>query len=628
MKKLKFIAILFWIIILLTSFVTAQTTQHTLVLLGTSDLHQYIMPYDYMSDTPNPQVGLSKVYTLIEKARGEFDNTLLFDAGDIIQGSLVGDLEAEVRPLVDFHFQTIIRACNVIGYDALTVGNHEVTDYGLDFFERARKNSVFPWLSANIRLVDNPKGFLTTPYVILDREIDGIPIKIGVIGVTPPQISSWGRRYLEGKIFTQDMVLQAAKYVPFLSDQTDLVVMVAHTGISKVIDADELYSENAANNLAKLEGIDAMFLGHQHSKFPGDFAGVEGIDNEKGLIHGVPSVLPGSWGSHLGVIELNLSYNWDNGIWEIIDGRSELWPVTEETPSNQMIENIVNERHEETLEYVRTPIGFTNTEITSYFSLVMDNPVTQLVNDAQIAWAKLEFEGSEYEWLPILSAAAPFIAGGRGGVNYYTHVLGDISIGSVTDIYIYPNTIYVSKLNGKQIIDWLEAAAGNFNTIDPDNPDPQDILNFEFRSYNFDVIEGIEYVYDISKPLGKRVVQATYEGKDLSDDMEFLIVTNNYRGSGGGKFPHVADNIILETTVINREAIIKYIQTQDSINPLPSYNWMIKPIETKGILYFKSNPDAAGYIERGDIDGISFKEINEDGWGIFEIDLKELIENK
>ena len=628
MKTRKIFVIILTLTLFLAAFVIAQKTTHTLALLETTDLHQYIMPYDYMSDKPNPQIGLSKVYTLIKLAREEYPNTLLFDSGDFIQGSLVGDLEAEVEPLVDFHFQAIVRAYNVIGYDAVAVGNHEVTDYGLGFFERARKNANFPWLSANIRMVDNPKGFLTEPYAILEREIDGIPIKIGVIGVTPPQISAWGRRFLEGVVFTQDMVTQAAKYIPFLQDQTDLVVMVAHTGISRAAEDESGYSENAANSLAALGGIDAMFLGHQHSHFPGDFADVEGIDNDKGLIHGVPSVLPGSWGSHLGVIELHLTYDWENGIWEVIDGRSELRPVTAETPSDPRIEEIVNERHEDTLEYVRTPIGYTNTEITSYLSLVMDNPVTQLVNDAQIDWAKKEFEGSEYEWLPILSAAAPFIAGGRGGVNYYTHVLGDISIGSVTDIYIYPNTIYVAKLNGKQIIDWLEAAAANFNQIDPNSSEPQDMLNVEFRSYNFDVIEGIDYVYDITKPLGHRLVEATYEGKPLTEEMEFIVVTNNYRGSGGGNFPHVADNIILETTVINREAIIKYIQAHDSIDPVPTFNWTIKPVETKAPLYFKSNPDAAGYIERADIEGITFKEVDAEGWGIFEVDLEGLLKNK
>ncbi len=123
-------------------------------------------------------------------------------------------------------------------------------------------------MSSNIRLADDPKGFLTDPYVILDREVDGIPIKIGVIRFTPPQIMSWGRRHLEGNVFTQAIVEQAEKYIPILRDQADLVIAVAHTGIS----TDEITSydaqENAAYYLAQIEGIDAMILGHQHSHFP------------------------------------------------------------------------------------------------------------------------------------------------------------------------------------------------------------------------------------------------------------------------------------------------------------------------------------------------------------------------
>lgn len=113
---------------------------------------------------------------------------------------------------------------------------------------------------------------------------------------------SWGRRHLEGNVFTQTIIEQALKFIPVLEDQTDLVIAVAHTGIS----TDEITSydaqENAVYYLAQFEGIDAMILGNQHSHFPGDFADIEGIDNEKGLIFGVPTVLPGSWGSHLGVI--------------------------------------------------------------------------------------------------------------------------------------------------------------------------------------------------------------------------------------------------------------------------------------------------------------------------------------
>jgi len=606
-------------------FSAAGKTVHTLVIMGTTDMHQYIMPYDYMGDKPNESIGLAKVFTLIEQFRSDNPNTLLFDTGDFIQGSLVGDYEADVNPLKGFDFQTIVRAYNYIGYDAVSVGNHDVTDFGLEFFERAKSNSIFPWVSANIRLADDPKGFLTDPYVILEREVDGIPIKIGVIGFTPPQIMSWGRRHLEGNVFTQGIVEQAEKYIPILRDQADLVIAVAHTGIS----TDEITSydaqENAAYYLAQIEGIDAMILGHQHSHFPGDFADIESIDNDKGLIFGVPTVLPGSWGSHLGVISLDLAYDWNTGEWEVLDGSAALVPVDADVETHPLLAELVWPKHEATIEYVRTPIGWTDTEITSYFSRIMDNPVTQIINEAQIWWAEREFAGSEYEWLPILSAAAPFIAG-RQGPTYFTHVQGDISIGSITDIYIYPNTIYVAKLNGKQIKDWLEAAASNFNQIDPSSAEPQHIVNYDFREYNFDVIEGIEYVYDITKPVGQRLVSAVFEGNPLDASMEFLVVTNNYRGSGGGNFPHVADNVILATTEINREAIIKYIQYIGEVDPAPTNNWKILPIETAGPLLYRSSPEGQGYVERNAIRGIDFLEVDEAGWGVYKVDLFELAE--
>jgi len=627
LKKRKRIATVLMILLAFSSLLFSSTgkTIHNLVIMGTTDMHQYIMPYDYMGDKPNESIGLAKVFTLIEKVRSKNANTLLFDTGDFIQGSLVGDYEADVNPLEGFDFQTIVRAYNYIGYDAVSVGNHDVTDFGLEFFERARNNSTFPWVSANIRIADDPKAFLVNPFVILEREVDGIPIRIGVIGFTPPQIMSWGRRHLEGTVFTQTIIEQAEKYIPVLKDQTDLVVAVAHTGIS----TDEMTSydaqENAAYYLAQVEGIDAMILGHQHSHFPGDFADIEGIDNDKGLIFGVPTVLPGSWGSHLGIIELDLAYDWTTGEWEVLDGSASLVPVTAEVETHQQLAELVARKHEATIDYVRTPIGWTDTEITSYFSRIIDNSVTQIINEAQIWWAEREFAGSEYEWLPVLSAAAPFIAG-RQGPTYFTHVQGDITIGSITDIYIYPNTIYVAKLNGEQIKDWLEASANNFNQIDPYSTELQHIVNYDFREYNFDVIEGIDYVYDITRPAGQRLISATFKGNPLDASMEFLVVTNNYRGSGGGNFPHVADNVILATTEINREAIIKYIQYIGEVDPVPTNNWKILPIDTAGPLLYRSSPEGVGYIERNALRGIEFLEVDEAGWGIYEVDLVELAE--
>jgi len=610
------------LIVCLSLTLSAQGSQHQLILMSTTDLHQYIMPYNYMSDAVDENIGLSKIYTLVEEARQEFHNTLLFSSGDDIQGSLVGDLEAEVDPLTGHEFQSIIRAMNAMGYDAAAVGNHEVSDYGLEFFERAMNNSVFPWLSANIKMADDPDEFYVKPYTVLERSVDGIPIDVGVIGFVPPQIMEWGRSLLYGEIIAKEILEQAEKYIPILEEKSDIIVVAVHGGIS----TDEIDSRDARANpsyyLAEIDGIDAILMGHQHNRFPGDFDDIEGVDNEKGLIHGVPAVMADSWGGALGIVELDLNYA--DGEWEVLGGSSHLRDVDENVASHPRIEELVKDRHEATIEYVRTPIGSTEVEIASYFSRIKDTAVTQLVNDVQILYAEEHFAGTEYEDLPIISVMAPFIAG-RHGPDYFTHVKEEINIGDVTDIYIFPNTVYVLKLDGQQVIDWLEYSGRNFNQIDPESEEPQHLIDYDVMGYHFDILEGINYVYDVTKPLGERVVEVSYDGQPLTADMEFLVVTNNFRAGGGGGFPHAEEkNWVLPSTDVSREQIISFINEKQVIKPQASSNWRVKPLETAGPILYRSSPDAASYLERKGIPGITYLETDEDGWGIYEINLQEL----
>ncbi len=620
-KKLGLLVIVSIILIVAGVFsyhLTARpVSRHELTLLNTTDEHQYILPYDYMDDEVDEEIGLSKIYTLVEEARREFDNTMLLSSGDVIQGSMVGEMEAKIDPLEGHEFQTIIRAFNVMGYDAVAVGNHDVTDFGLDFFDRARENSVFPWLSANIKQAADTTEFYTKPYEIIRHHVDGYPIDVGVIGFVPPQIMNWGRRHLEGEIVVKDILPQAEKYIPELEEKSDIVVVVAHSGIDDSPPDSAGGRENAGYHLAQIDGVDAMVLGHQHEKFPGDFEEMPGIDNEKGLIHGVPAAMASSWGSSLGVIELDLFYR--EGEWEVNDGNSHLRMTTEDVESHPRIEDIAADIHEETLEYVRTPIGSTQMDITSYFARIKDSPVTQLINDAQLWYARDRLAGTEYEDYPLLSAAAPFIAG-REGPGYFTHVRNDINIGDVTDIYIYPNTVEIVKLTGSQLRDYLEHSGRNFETIDPESNEPQHFIDYEMRAFNFDVIEGLEYEYDITKPAGERLASVTHQGEPLADEDEFLVIMNNYRASSGGDFPHMEDeNIVISGTDVNREAIINYIEKKGVINPRPSSNWRVKPVETEGELLFRSSPAARDYLDKYDYDGLTYTE-SADGWGIYRVD--------
>jgi 2',3'-cyclic-nucleotide 2'-phosphodiesterase len=624
LKRRKGILTLFLTLILIFSFSVSMMAAETLSILATSDVHQYLMPYDYMEDNVDETIGFSKIYTLIEEERSNNPNTLLLDNGDLIQGSLIGNYEYQIEPIEAGETQTIIKAYNYAGYEAAAIGNHELQDYSMDFLEKAMAGADFPFLSANIMMADNEDEFYTEPYTIITKNINGKDLRIGVVGFVPPQSMLWGKDHLEGNVIIKDIVERAEIIIPILAQETDLVVVLSHSGISDApIDSYDA-RENASYYIAQMDGVDAMITGHHHGTFPDDYEDLEGVNAEVGTIFGVPTVMPGSWGSSLGIIDLEVEEN--KGSWEVVGHQIRHRVVDENVESNPEIEAIAEEIHEKVIEYVRTPIGNTERDITSYLSRVMDSSVTQIINDAQLWWAEREFAEGEYSDLPILSAAAPFRAG-REDADYFTEVMtGGVTIGDVTDIYIYDNQIRVMELNGEQIIEWLERSAENYNRIDPNSEETQELLNGEFSAYNFDVIDGIEYQLDVTNEIGNRVVNASYEGQELTADMEFLVVTNDYRAGGGGDFPPCVeeDPVYAPSGEINREIIMNYIEELGTINPEPDYNWHISSFEAAGEVTFRSHPEAMDYVEKYEIPNISFIEIDENGMGVYRLDVSNL----
>ena len=269
--------------------------------------------------------------------------------------------------------------------------------------------------------------------------------------------------------------------------------------------------------------------------------------------------------------------------------------------------------HEATLAYVRQPVGETTAPINSYFALVQDDPSIQIVTNAQVWYVKRLLQGTAYENLPVLSAGAPFKAGGRGGAEYYTDIpTGQIAIRNAADLYLYPNTVRAVVLTGAQVREWLEASASAFNRIDPDKPGEQALLNPSFPSYNFDVIDGVTYRIDVSRPArydgdGKvvgpnshRIRDLAYAGKPIDEAQKFVVVTNNYRAGGGGKFPGLdGSNIIVEAPDENRTALVNYIFDQKTINPTSDGNWSLSPIGGVAEVTFLSSPKARDAIPDG-----------------------------
>jgi len=609
---------------LLSPLLAANAADIELRLMETTDLHMHALPFDYYQDREADDVGLARTATLIDEARAEVENSLLFDNGDLIQGNPMGDYMARARGLRQGEIHPMYKAMNLLDYDAANIGNHEF-NYGLEFLLKSLGGANFPYVLANVFEADGDEDPANNrhyfrPFVLLEREFvdtDGAshPITVGVIGFTPPQIMQWDKGHLEGRVTVRGIVETAETLVPVMREAgADIVVAIPHSGIA-TSHPDGL-RENATAELSKVPGIDAILFGHAHSVFPSDsYEGFPGADLEKGTLNGVPSVMPGFWGSHLGVVDLTLSKGDGENAWTVASGGSEVRAIfrleeREKIPvvaSREDIVAAVQAEHEATREWVGQAVGTITAPINSFFALVQDDPSIQIVTDAQRRYGERAIQGTEYDGMPVLSAGAPFKAGGRGGAGNYTDLpAGEIAIRNVADLYIYPNTVRLVKLTGAEVREWLERAAAQFNTIDPTVAEPQALVSETHPSYNFDVIDGVEYVIDVTQPSrysddgelvdegAHRIVELTRDGEPVGDEEEFVVVTNNYRASGGGTFPALdGSTIIVEAPETNRQVLVDYILEEGEIDPAADGNWSFAPIDGDVDVYFDTSPAAA-----------------------------------
>lgn len=625
-------------------------------ILETSDIHANMMDYDFYKDDYTQRFGFTRTASLIRKMQNEVKNSVLVDNGDLIQGSPMADWAYSnyLNDLNDQRTHPAYKALNAMHYTVGGLGNHEF-NYGLDFLNRVLAGATFPYINANIFDVKTDKPYFR-PYVIIDTLVidrDGKPqhLKIGYISFVPPQVMEWDKNNLSGKVYAKDITETAKLFVPKIkAEGADVIIAIAHSGLSS--EPYKLMAENSVYYLSTVKDIDAILFGHTHSIFPGkNFNNIAGIDNHNGLINGIPAVMPGQWGDHLGVIDLTLEQR--EGRWHVIQSKSQAKPIFDTINNkalvdpDQSVRAVLVDDFKQTRHYMGRIIGESSDDLFSTLALVQDDPTIQLINNAQIDYVKYYIQGDpDLANLPVISAVAPFKAGSRKNdpTAYIEIPKGKLSVKSVADLYVYANTLAAVKINGTKLKEWLECSAGLFNQVDIQDTQPQYLINWQkFRLYNFDIIDGgIGYEIDITQPPrydencqlinpnSQRIKNLTFNAKPIDSKQNFILASNNYRALTG-IFPGSGEqNIVINSPDPVKEILARYIEKvtlqQGKVEVQPDNNWRLRPITSPVILDLRieTSPtlEAKAYIDKHAQYPMSYLNNDSVGYAVYRINLQ------
>jgi 2',3'-cyclic-nucleotide 2'-phosphodiesterase / 3'-nucleotidase len=517
----------------------------SLTLLSTTDIHGHIEPYDDLTRRP-ANWGLAKIATLVRQARAEKPNVILLDCGDLIEGTPLAYYFAAKDPKAP---NPVVAAMNTLDYTAMALGNHEF-NFGIGPLLRAKRQANFPWLAANLDQKATSGDAYFPPYII--KRVAGI--RVGIVGFVTPAIPHWEiPEHYRGYQF-EPIPDAGRRVIPELRRQVDLVVAIVHSGLDRDPATCRKFratypEENQAWELAEENPeIDVEFFGHTHREIPELF------------VHGVLLAQARNWGQSLAEADVTMQRD-AGGDWRVASKHSHVIPVTSEVQADARIERL--DAHDNSLvqRYLDTPIARAAHALSGATGRIDDNALVDLIHAAQM------FEGrADVSLATIFIPSAEFPA-------------GRVTIRDIFALYPYENWLYTVEMTGAELKAALEHAASYF----PSWPAPAGRLRLP--SYNADSAEGVAYRVDLTKPVGKRIVDLSYRGQPLRPDQKLRVAINNYRYTGGGGYGMLAGlRLVYRSPKEEREMIIDYLRGGHPVPATPDGNWEVIPPEARQAL--------------------------------------------
>ncbi|KHA50933.1 5'-nucleotidase C-terminal domain-containing protein [Sulfitobacter geojensis] len=525
-----------------------QTTL-SLRIMATTDIHMQLLGYDYLRDCSLPHNGLAGLATLVDQARAEAraadTATLLFDNGDFLQGTALGETlsRSAVGPE-----HPVLGCINHMSYDALGVGNHDL-DHGFPYLLDLAAVSPSPMISTNLRPLRSSALQAAALITCACPQQGAAPLslRIGVLSVMPDLTAQWHQHTLEGNaVVTPAQAKLRTALADLRAQGTDLVILLAHMGIEHPA-IDETGVDDV-RSLAAIAGIDVVIAGHTHRRLPGqDHGGFAQVDNINSTIATRPAVMAGYDASDLAVLDLGLSQD-ANGRWRVLTHTSELRRNTHDIAPHPAITAICSTAHHASRTRLARPVGQTGRTLHNFFSLGAPTLSCTAVAQAKHHIATKAIRGFPEAELPLLASASAHTAGGFGGPENFLFIpQGPVLRRHLKGLDPYANKICALRINGAELRGWLEYSARVFHRLSPNTPD-QLLVDPARPSFEFDTIYGVQYCIDPTRVAGARLVSLTYNGDPVSNTQQFVMATSEFQTTGGvGRAPFAKDRVLAKS---------------------------------------------------------------------------------
>lgn len=543
--------------------ISAQEREVRLKIVQTSDVHGNYYPYNFI--TQKDWTGsLARVHAFVQKKREIYkDNLILLDNGDILQGQPTAYYYNYIDT-VSPHL--CAEMMNYMGYNVGNMGNHDV-ETGRDVFDRWINECKFPVLGANIIDITTGKNYLK-PYQVLER--DGL--KIVVLGMITPAIPAWLSENLWYNLRFDDMEETARKWMKIIQEEEkpDLMIGLFHAGQDAFVMSGK-YNENASLNVAKnVPGFDIVLMGHDHAR---ECKKVMNVAGDSVLV-----IDPASNGVVVSNIDVTV---------KLKDGKvqsKKINGVLSNTKNYGVSEEFMKHfapQYDTVNAFVSKKIGTFTEDISTRPAYFGSSAFIDFIHSLQ-----MDISGAE------ISFAAP--------LSFDAEIKkGDVHVSDMFNLYKYENMLYVMKLTGKEIKDFLEDSYAMW-TNQMQSPNDHLLLFKEKRtagaedraslknfSFNFDSAAGVIYTVDVTKPKGEKVhIFSMADGTPFSMDRVYKVALNSYRGNGGGELltkgagipqEKLKERIIFSTDKDLRYYLMQYIEKKGILNPKALNQWKFIP---------------------------------------------------